>query len=864
MADASPATSIIEGTVKFRDGKKWKSRWCVMRKLSPVADCVHLQLYKDLKERQKNGQTKSSLSLQQYLGFESGFTLDKESNTLAILCEDVVPVLAFDTRESLIQWRVKVQHNLGSSKEFAAVIISSPSERNIRAGPVRLHACGPRLALCANRPPEVLALWEVKLLRRFGIVDKRFCVEGGSRCGRGEGLFVFAAEGGRDLTELLNLHSHEAQSRLSIASRSGSVMDKRFSDTSSCMDDFHPSLRSVSPSWAGGCPPSHTMHCLSDLDTSLESNGEEKFRRPTSLPRCSSCIGKISHLTRSSTMNTPGSMMSPVWTMDNIIEKRSDSDRASIYSRSSGSASEYSVPRSACLLDKSFESKRGSPVACCTPTVPAKTGCSCQCWQQPKPCTCRKKSYSGPYENYDVPKTPMPLIQEHPVDTSTDAASLYDTPKKLKCLMNGQACNCSQNDTTPEDNLQINENNNTCDTSVNNNEDTTLESHSNYVNVTPVTKKPMPQLDYGNYANLDLSATLEKFESSLQILRSAGFSQEELDALDAIPENDDDVSSATTNTVHPTDCCNEHLNYMHMEPLEVSSSSNSNRNCSDNISRISHVSDPTQHSESDNTISTRRSSSADFTKRHDDDFSINSHCFTPTVLRKASKNACISEGVPFRINTPEIIVPKDKTFKLPESKTENMLVARIRDAVKIRRSSSVPSKSDKNRDSSSSNDSGVSTGSLKHHRGDLNDFEMPITNSKSCKKHLKASKQIRQSLTPVHTPFVKSSSSDPLKNLTFHFEELTKSNSCDVDTLTRRKKRNGDADITARHSHVTNKSTSSGASDTSDYMESLSVSSFSSCDVSADRHAARPRSGKEYASIDRAALASVCDVGPTA
>ncbi|OWR41853.1 hypothetical protein KGM_201006A, partial [Danaus plexippus plexippus] len=126
--------------------------------------CVHLQLYKDLKERQKSGQTKASLSLQQYLGFESGFTLDKESNTLAILCEDVVPVLAFDTREMLMQWRVKVQHNLGSSKEFAAVIISSPS---VKPGPVRLHACGPRLALCGSRPPEVLALWDIKLLRMY-------------------------------------------------------------------------------------------------------------------------------------------------------------------------------------------------------------------------------------------------------------------------------------------------------------------------------------------------------------------------------------------------------------------------------------------------------------------------------------------------------------------------------------------------------------------------------------------------------------------------------------------------------------------------------------------------------------------------
>lgn len=57
----------------------------------------------------------------------------------------------------------------------------------------------------------------------------------------------------------------------------------------------------------------------------------------------------------------------------------------------------------------------------------------------------------------------------------------------------------------------------------------------------------------------------------------------------------------------------------------------------------------------------------------------------------------------------------------------------------------------------------------------------------------------------------------------------------------------------ARHSQAT-KSSSSGASDTSDYMESLSVSSFSSCDA-CDRHAARPRSGKEYATIDRSALA---------
>lgn len=45
--------------------------------------------------------------------FVSGFTLDKESNTIAILCEDVTVVFAFDTREQLIQWQAKIAINLG-------------------------------------------------------------------------------------------------------------------------------------------------------------------------------------------------------------------------------------------------------------------------------------------------------------------------------------------------------------------------------------------------------------------------------------------------------------------------------------------------------------------------------------------------------------------------------------------------------------------------------------------------------------------------------------------------------------------------------------------------------------------------------
>lgn len=61
--------------------------------------------------------------------FVSGFTLDKESNTIAILCEDVTVVFAFDTREQLIQWQAKIAINLGEGiyKELTDLIVKRTS-----------------------------------------------------------------------------------------------------------------------------------------------------------------------------------------------------------------------------------------------------------------------------------------------------------------------------------------------------------------------------------------------------------------------------------------------------------------------------------------------------------------------------------------------------------------------------------------------------------------------------------------------------------------------------------------------------------------------------------------------------------------
>lgn len=43
------------------------------------------------------------------------------------------------------------------------------------------------------------------MYRRYGVVDNRFCFEGGSRCGKGEGLYVFVTDQGEEITHTFKL-----------------------------------------------------------------------------------------------------------------------------------------------------------------------------------------------------------------------------------------------------------------------------------------------------------------------------------------------------------------------------------------------------------------------------------------------------------------------------------------------------------------------------------------------------------------------------------------------------------------------------------------------------------------------------------
>lgn len=364
--------------------------------------------------------------------------------------------------------------------------------------------------------------------------------------------------------------------------------------------------------------------------------------------------------------------------------------------------------------------------------------------------------------------------------------SNYDVPKNLKkCLIKDiKPCICSHNNSvsitshesslpteTLEECLNVPVNKLALDLTITE-EDTTV--NSNYINIEPSVSTPNNIL---NQPVEDLSLSLEEFESSAQILRIAGFSQDEIDGLEDIPENEPLSNKSTPNkTCQP--------NYMCMEPQDAKSTPIVNKDVK-TPEKICFESSFTENAK----LTRRKSSSADFLKKAEEFFDMtksNSHKDMSTDINLLAKENRYNNMMLENYVYPEQNqnVRKNNFSVKPEkpTKPDTTFLSKFKDSVKIRRSSSAPSKSEKNRDSSSSSDSGVSTGSLKYPKYDMADLELPIT------KHTCQNKLNRKTIdySPVS---ITSTTSDPMQQISFKFHEqnnIMKSESFDSGTILRR------------------------------------------------------------------------------
>ncbi|XP_037621554.1 protein Dok-7-like isoform X2 [Sebastes umbrosus] len=197
-------TVVAEGQVKFRDGKKWKTRCVVLRKPSPVADCLSLLVYKEKKKGKEKGsghKERLNVTLEGICGVEPGPGYDGVSYTLSILCLAHTLVLGFNNKDALLAWDARVRYSLGEVHRFSVNV--EPGTK-LESGPASLHLCNNLLVLTRGVPPVVIGHWKLSALRRYGAVPNGFVFEGGTRCGYWAGVFFLSCSEGEQISLLFD------------------------------------------------------------------------------------------------------------------------------------------------------------------------------------------------------------------------------------------------------------------------------------------------------------------------------------------------------------------------------------------------------------------------------------------------------------------------------------------------------------------------------------------------------------------------------------------------------------------------------------------------------------------------------------
>lgn len=354
------------------------------------------------------------------------------------------------------------------------------------------------------------------------------------------------------------------------------------------------------------------------------------------------------------------------------------------------------------------------------------------------------------------------------------------------------------------------------------------ENCLNYANIESIA--PFTENTQENYMNLFFAQSLDLYENARDVLVKAGLSTEDSELTPRV-----DCQGVVTCGRCGHSSNNPHGDYLMMEPSKMSCSESvhkhfpgylpmcpssvektaSNPSLSSPFEKCRKRSEPasthyrvsgsamlgsynestspyTKHKGGSLSCLRRRSNSADATRYLEDLESITERTVssgTSTQINQSESNTTSVESMTSQCTSPKHAGTKtvdcsesDKSKEEEEadsSRLDSSLRTLVRECldhydtnVHVRRSSSVPCKS-VNRDSSSSNDSGVSTGSLKQRGTDFAEFELPLTTVMSSRRHHLAFHHGLGNTHCLHASLPrKSKSSDPLQELTFTFQKV--------------------------------------------------------------------------------------------
>lgn len=180
-----------------------------------------------------------------------------------------------------------------------------------------------------------MGIWEIAHLRRYGVVKGRFCFEGGSRCGRGEGLHVLITDQGNEIVKTLQLAAEgKLATRKWPLGREQTLQESprhQFPLSETRASDFFPSATYSSILYEESCESCknerspYWSSAQSRQETKLEEDYSGRNSDSTSelidrpgdwrscslsrrgslgLERCASCIGKLGTISKSTTCGT--------------------------------------------------------------------------------------------------------------------------------------------------------------------------------------------------------------------------------------------------------------------------------------------------------------------------------------------------------------------------------------------------------------------------------------------------------------------------------------------------------------------------------------------------------------------------------